>query len=275
MVFLAAQRDVAHRHPHWGVSFRGSVGLAGSRQSHSLVRQLCPSPQRRRCCDRVTRDVHSPRPLSAVAGAAVCFWRHGLGLAHLHLFDPGNLFPAAAQPHGTLSFVHARCGHLWLFRRARVGVFAGPGSATSTDGGAAPALPLTAPMKLCRFQPLLFGVEKLGRRGSEERPEPRYGVIAGETLREISGDIFGSWQATDRTWPLAEVKLLPPVIPSKIVCLGRNFREHAAELGHDVPKEPLIFLKPPSAIIDRKSTRLNSSHGYISYAVFCLKKKKK
>jgi 2-keto-4-pentenoate hydratase/2-oxohepta-3-ene-1,7-dioic acid hydratase in catechol pathway len=104
-------------------------------------------------------------------------------------------------------------------------------------------------MKLCRFQPLLFSVEKLGGRGSEERPEPRYGVIAGETLREISGDIFGSWQATDRAWPLAEVKLLPPVIPSKIVCLGRNFREHAAELGHDVPKEPLIFLKPPSAII--------------------------
>src|SRR5437879_9097190 len=96
-------------------------------------------------------------------------------------------------------------------------------------------------------------------------------------------------------------------MPSKIVFLGRNFREHAAELGHDVPKEPLIFLKPPSAIIgpeepivlppisqrvdyegelavaigrlcsqlDRKSTRLNSSHRCISYAVFCLKKKKK
>ncbi len=104
-------------------------------------------------------------------------------------------------------------------------------------------------MKLCRFQPLLFSAENVGGRGSEERPEPRYGVIAGETLREISGDIFGSWQATDRAWPLAEVKLLPPVIPGKIVCLGRNFREHATELGHDVPKEPLIFLKPPSAII--------------------------
>src|SRR2546425_6574773 len=139
MVFLAAQRDVAHRHPHWGVSVRGSVGLAGSRQSHSLVRQLCPSPQRRRCCDRVTRNVHSSRPLPAVAGAAVCFWGHGLGRAHLHLSDPGNLFSAAAQPYGTLSFVHARCSHLWLFRRARVGVFAGAGSATSTDGGAAPA----------------------------------------------------------------------------------------------------------------------------------------
>jgi 2-keto-4-pentenoate hydratase/2-oxohepta-3-ene-1,7-dioic acid hydratase in catechol pathway len=43
--------------------------------------------------------------------------------------------------------------------------------------------------------------------------------------------------------------LLPPVTPSKIVCIGRNYRDHATELGNEVPKEPLIFLKPPSAII--------------------------
>src|SRR2546425_3956206 len=73
--------------------------------------------------------------------------------------------------------------------------------------------------------------------------------MAGEPLREISADIFVSWQATDRAWPLAEVKMLPPVIPSKIVCIGRNYREHAAELGHDVPPEPLIFLKPPSSLL--------------------------
>lgn len=49
--------------------------------------------------------------------------------------------------------------------------------------------------------------------------------------------------------PLATVKLLSPVVPRKIVCIGRNYRDHAAELGNDVPKEPLIFLKPPSAVI--------------------------
>jgi len=49
--------------------------------------------------------------------------------------------------------------------------------------------------------------------------------------------------------PLDEATLLAPVEPSKIVCIGRNYREHAAELGHEVPAEPLIFLKPPSAII--------------------------
>ncbi len=108
-------------------------------------------------------------------------------------------------------------------------------------------------MKLCRFQPLLFSAEQVSSsaRASGEgvRPEPRAGVIAGETLCEIAGDIFGQWHATERAWPLAQTKLLPPLIPSKIVCLARNYREHAAELGHAVPKEPLIFLKPSSAIV--------------------------
>lgn len=53
---------------------------------------------------------------------------------------------------------------------------------------------------------------------------------------------------------LADIRLLAPVQPSKIVCIGRNYREHAAELGNEVPKEPLIFLKPPSALLDPGAT---------------------
>src|SRR5215210_4512674 len=49
--------------------------------------------------------------------------------------------------------------------------------------------------------------------------------------------------------PLEEAKLLAPVTPSKIVCVGRNYVEHAAELGNKMPEEPLLFLKAPSAII--------------------------
>ncbi len=49
--------------------------------------------------------------------------------------------------------------------------------------------------------------------------------------------------------PLADVNFLAPVAPSKIVCVGRNYREHAAELGNKMPDEPLLFLKAPSAII--------------------------
>jgi 2-keto-4-pentenoate hydratase/2-oxohepta-3-ene-1,7-dioic acid hydratase in catechol pathway len=49
--------------------------------------------------------------------------------------------------------------------------------------------------------------------------------------------------------PVSELTLLAPVMPSKIVCIGRNYRDHAAELGNDVPKEPLIFLKASSSIL--------------------------
>ena len=49
--------------------------------------------------------------------------------------------------------------------------------------------------------------------------------------------------------PLGEVRLLAPVEPSKIVCIGRNYREHAKELNHPIPTEPLFFLKPPSSVI--------------------------
>jgi 2-keto-4-pentenoate hydratase/2-oxohepta-3-ene-1,7-dioic acid hydratase in catechol pathway len=49
---------------------------------------------------------------------------------------------------------------------------------------------------------------------------------------------------------VSEAKLLAPTLPSKIACVGRNYREHVAELGHKVPPEPLIFLKPPSALLD-------------------------
>ncbi len=54
--------------------------------------------------------------------------------------------------------------------------------------------------------------------------------------------------------PLNEAELLAPAKPSKIVCVGRNYRDHAAELGNEVPKEPLLFLKPPSALIGSGGT---------------------
>jgi 2-keto-4-pentenoate hydratase/2-oxohepta-3-ene-1,7-dioic acid hydratase in catechol pathway len=53
---------------------------------------------------------------------------------------------------------------------------------------------------------------------------------------------------------LTELHLLPPVAPSKILCVGRNYRDHAAELGNEVPKEPLLFFKPPSSLLRPKGT---------------------
>jgi len=63
------------------------------------------------------------------------------------------------------------------------------------------------------------------------------------------GDVEGLPSRRMDPIPLAQASLLPPVEPSKIVCIGRNYREHAAELGHEVPAEPLLFFKPPSALL--------------------------
>lgn len=93
-------------------------------------------------------------------------------------------------------------------------------------------------MKVCRFT---IGSETL----------PGYGLLEGDFVRPVDVvDLFGEEiRSGQNVIPLSEIKLLPPVIPSKIVCVGRNYREHAAELGNQMPTEPLLFLKAPSAII--------------------------
>ena len=97
-------------------------------------------------------------------------------------------------------------------------------------------------MKLCRFRPR-------EKSGAATQSEVLQGVISGDTVRQISGDMLGKWTETSRSWPLADVKLLPPVVPSKIVALGRNYADHAAEFNNAPPKEPLIFLKPLSSLL--------------------------
>lgn len=69
------------------------------------------------------------------------------------------------------------------------------------------------------------------------------------TARLWTAAPWGGGSETDRVVPLEQCALLAPVTPSKIVCVGRNYREHAKELGHEVPAEPLLFLKPPSALL--------------------------
>src|SRR5258708_23729400 len=96
-------------------------------------------------------------------------------------------------------------------------------------------------MKICRYV-------KREASGTDSA-SPRYGLIEGENVIEISGPPWSTWTRGSRSSRLSEVRLLAPVEPSKIVCIGRNYAAHAAELGNEVPKEPLMFLKPPSSII--------------------------
>jgi 2-keto-4-pentenoate hydratase/2-oxohepta-3-ene-1,7-dioic acid hydratase in catechol pathway len=99
-------------------------------------------------------------------------------------------------------------------------------------------------MKYCRFQ---------------TQAGPQYGEVVDRAgtlwierlLPPFEEDPWTRLSSSGSFEPVAfgTVKLLAPVVPSKIVCIGRNYRDHAAELGNEVPKEPLLFLKAPSAVI--------------------------
>ena len=94
-------------------------------------------------------------------------------------------------------------------------------------------------MKICRYI-------------DPETQRPRFGLIEGESVFTLLGDLSQgnlSLEGVEPSVGLAGAKLLPPVAPSKIVCVGRNYKEHAAELGNSMPEEPLLFLKAPSAVI--------------------------
>jgi 2-keto-4-pentenoate hydratase/2-oxohepta-3-ene-1,7-dioic acid hydratase in catechol pathway len=98
-------------------------------------------------------------------------------------------------------------------------------------------------MKYCRFQTSAgpqYGevVDRAGTLWIERLLPP----FEEDPWTKMSGEAF-------KPVPLSTVRILAPVVPRKIVCIGRNYREHAAELGNDVPKEPLLFLKAPSAVI--------------------------
>jgi 2-keto-4-pentenoate hydratase/2-oxohepta-3-ene-1,7-dioic acid hydratase in catechol pathway len=75
------------------------------------------------------------------------------------------------------------------------------------------------------------------------------GVVEGEFVRPLQGTFFENPVPTGEDIPLNQVRLLAPVIPSKIVAIGKNYLEHAEEMGGAVPEEPIIFLKPSTAVI--------------------------
>ncbi|MDQ3799310.1 MAG: fumarylacetoacetate hydrolase family protein [Acidobacteriota bacterium] len=94
-------------------------------------------------------------------------------------------------------------------------------------------------MKICRFINKNQAEQYGALHNNRVFPFPETNDVGGvpETLKLVE------------SFDLSEIKFLPPATPSKIVCVGRNYAEHAAELGNEVPKEPLLFLKAPSSLI--------------------------
>ncbi len=111
-------------------------------------------------------------------------------------------------------------------------------------------------MKICRFI-------------HPETQTPRYGLVERGEVYPLRGDLSAGDLALEDAEPavrLSGARLLPPVAPSKIVCVGRNYREHAAELGNPMPAEPLLFLKAPSAVVgDGDTIELPSISGRVEH----------
>src|SRR5438445_9076705 len=100
-------------------------------------------------------------------------------------------------------------------------------------------------MKYCQFK--LDGQDSYGLVELVMGKEVITRVLA--SAPEKVGDLEDLTSKRMPPLALADAALLPPVRPSKIVCVGRNYREHAAELGNEVPSEPLLFFKPPSSLL--------------------------
>ena len=98
-------------------------------------------------------------------------------------------------------------------------------------------------MRIVRFTP---------PAGSALGTDPHFGVLEDETtIRAIASDpLYAGVHKLETTVLIKDVRLLAPVIPrSKVVCIGKNYADHAAEMGSDVPEEPIIFLKPNTSVI--------------------------
>jgi len=106
-------------------------------------------------------------------------------------------------------------------------------------------------MKYCRFT--LNGAAHYGLVESVAGNEEITRLLL-QAPQDSKGDVEGLPSRRMDRIPLAQASLLSPVQPSKIVCVGRNYAAHAAELGNEVPKEPLLFFKPPSSLLSTRGT---------------------
>ena len=77
----------------------------------------------------------------------------------------------------------------------------------------------------------------------------RYGGVEEEGIRVHEGSPLVAWEPTEVILPFSDAKLLAPILPTKVVCVGRNYEDHASELGNAVPQAPMIFLKPSTSVI--------------------------
>ena len=101
-------------------------------------------------------------------------------------------------------------------------------------------------MKLCRF--------------ADKKSNMLFGIVENKIIIEIEGTPFNSFTIKDKKHNLDEVKLLAPCVPSKIVAIGLNYKDHAAEMNKKIPDDPMLFLKPSSSVIAHEDNIIYPSH---------------
>lgn len=110
------------------------------------------------------------------------------------------------------------------------------------------ALLLSASISLTAAEPMKFVRYSTAKKG--EKPAPKYGIVEGESIRKISGNIFGKWEKTDEVVALSEVKILTPTKPTQVLAMAGNYRSHLKD--DEIPEQfkiPQPFYKSPSSLV--------------------------
>ena len=98
-------------------------------------------------------------------------------------------------------------------------------------------------------------------RFSSGSSKEHIGILKSENeIVEITGDMFGEYKKTDNVFSLDDIKVLPPTSPSKVLCVGLNYRDHAAEMNKPLPQAPMLFMKPNTAVIAHNEEIIYPSH---------------
>lgn len=112
-------------------------------------------------------------------------------------------------------------------------------------------MPANEPVKFCRFS--IYS-------------KTYNGVIRGSVIDIVQGDVFSGLQEMRTSYPVDRVKFLPPVVPNKIWCVGKNYAGHVKEFDAQIPSEPIIFLKPLTTLVsDGDFVRIPQWAGRIDY----------
>lgn len=86
------------------------------------------------------------------------------------------------------------------------------------------------------------------------------GIVEGDSIRQIQGNIFDNYSIIEKTHGMENIKILPPCLPTKVVAVGLNYKDHAEEMKKQPPKDPMLFLKPSTTVIGHEDNIVYPKH---------------